>query len=687
MGIKGLWALLEPACEKLPSQDRLRDHRLAIDASIWMYQLTKVLPSDQKSVKPGAGYNPLVLAGLLRRVCKLLHFGIKPVFVFDGGVPILKAATVKERRGRRAEAESRYKRLAKKMLRIRMSMAALGPEDSKQNSLDAPKDEEEIAPEEIYSSSESELDDFDDEQLDGLDIDSADFKSLPLDLRQELLLALKERLFRDQLAAHYPATTLSSPADALSFSQAQIASLVKRRRIAGELEKASWSAFGSYGARRTVEGYAGHRIAASSTREFILVKGDAGGWTFQDKQEAKAEADECKQVEVDENDFEAQFFAADDDDAVVVPTPAPPSILHSDSQKIEAVRPAPLREKPNFSSKAPVIVPPIPEETYSSSSPSIEPEAYGDDENEEDEELVMPSLELIIEQRQAPIRVSPLDRADLSSTEEEEEVPIEPYFNQIPVEMTQPQTFKHEQFDEDAFLEEYQHTTREELLQRLDQSLAEAQEGMRAAQNESCRLDDELLTDFQQLLNLFGLPWVVAPMEAEAQCAWLQSAGLVDGIITDDSDVLLFCPPETPLLVYRHFFKDRHPVRVYSMARVELQSGTKRRDLIVLAFLLGGDYGVGVRGIGGKRGAELLRLLKRAESVRGLEGEAEYCTGLLSLLARLASDFDGEIGAELELPDQTALERITRHIHYLDPDFPISSKSYANTDFISSKSS
>lgn len=34
------------------------------------------------------------LIGLFHRICKLLYYKIKPVFVFDGGVPMLKKDTI-----------------------------------------------------------------------------------------------------------------------------------------------------------------------------------------------------------------------------------------------------------------------------------------------------------------------------------------------------------------------------------------------------------------------------------------------------------------------------------------------------------------------------------------------------------------------------------------------------------------
>lgn len=60
---------------------------------------------------------------------------------------------------------------------------------------------------------------------------------------------------------------------------------------------------------------------------------------------------------------------------------------------------------------------------------------------------------------------------------------------------------------------------------------------------------------------MFGLPYIIAPMEAEAQCAYLEMANLVDGVVTDDSDVFLFGAAS----VYKNIFDDRKYVETYFM--------------------------------------------------------------------------------------------------------------------------
>lgn len=69
----------------------------------------------------------------------------------------------------------------------------------------------------------------------------------------------------------------------------------------------------------------------------------------------------------------------------------------------------------------------------------------------------------------------------------------------------------------------------------------------------------------QELLQLFGLPYIIAPMEAEAQCAFLDKISLTEGTITDDSDIWLFGGQK----VYKNFFDNRKYVLQFRNVDIE----------------------------------------------------------------------------------------------------------------------
>lgn len=62
---------------------------MAIDSSIWLYQFQATMRD-----KDGRALANAHVLGFLRRIAKLLFYGIKPVFVFDGGAPALKRNTL-----------------------------------------------------------------------------------------------------------------------------------------------------------------------------------------------------------------------------------------------------------------------------------------------------------------------------------------------------------------------------------------------------------------------------------------------------------------------------------------------------------------------------------------------------------------------------------------------------------------
>ena len=111
-----------------------------------------------------------------------------------------------------------------------------------------------------------------------------------------------------------------------------------------------------------------------------------------------------------------------------------------------------------------------------------------------------------------------------------------------------------------------------------------------------------MVTECQQLLKLFGLPYVTAPMEAEAQCAKLVSLGIVDGIVTDDSDVFLFGGTR----VYKNMFNQAKFVECYLSSDLEKEYSLDRQKLIRIAHLLGSDYTEGLPNVGPVTALEIL---------------------------------------------------------------------------------
>ncbi|PGH13905.1 hypothetical protein AJ80_06174 [Polytolypa hystricis UAMH7299] len=139
---------------------------------------------------------------------------------------------------------------------------------------------------------------------------------------------------------------------------------------------------------------------------------------------------------------------------------------------------------------------------------------------------------------------------------------------------------------------------------------------LRAQQAKDRRDADEvsqvMVTECQELLRLFGLPYITAPMEAEAQCAELVSLGLVDGIVTDDSDVFLFGGNR----IYKNMFNQAKFVECYLTNDLEKEYALDRKKLVRFAHLLGSDYTEGIPGVGPVTALEILTEFSTLEEFR-----------------------------------------------------------------------
>jgi len=119
------------------------------------------------------------------------------------------------------------------------------------------------------------------------------------------------------------------------------------------------------------------------------------------------------------------------------------------------------------------------------------------------------------------------------------------------------------------------------------------------------------------MLRLFGIPYITAPMEAEAQCAELVHLGLVEGVITDDSDVFLFGGNR----VFRNMFNQSKTVECFLSSDLFRELGLDRGTLVRLAYLLGSDYTEGLPGVGP---VVAMELIKEFPGEDGLEKFAQW---------------------------------------------------------------
>ncbi|KAI9772819.1 MAG: DNA repair protein rad2 [Candelina submexicana] len=167
------------------------------------------------------------------------------------------------------------------------------------------------------------------------------------------------------------------------------------------------------------------------------------------------------------------------------------------------------------------------------------------------------------------------------------------------------------------FVSELNHKSQTQNAEDYERELRQLRNQQKKDRRDADEVSHIMVTECQQLLQLFGLPYVTAPMEAEAQCAELVSLGLVDGIVTDDSDIFLFGGTR----VYKNMFNQAKFVECYLASDLEKEFDLDRRKLIRLAHLLGSDYTEGLPSVGP---VTALEILSEFNSDRGLEDFKEW---------------------------------------------------------------
>ncbi|XP_054738864.1 flap endonuclease 1 [Anastrepha obliqua] len=108
MGILGLAKLIADIAPAAIKENEIKNYfgrKVAIDASMCLYQFLIAVRADGAQLTTVDGEPTSHLMGMFYRTIRMLEHGIKPVYVFDGKPPDLKSGELAKRAERREEAQ------------------------------------------------------------------------------------------------------------------------------------------------------------------------------------------------------------------------------------------------------------------------------------------------------------------------------------------------------------------------------------------------------------------------------------------------------------------------------------------------------------------------------------------------------------------------------------------------------
>jgi flap endonuclease-1 len=103
MGIKGLTQLLKkhsPDCFEHTKLFKLSGEKVAIDASLFIYQSLIVYRKNNDFIRNKEGKNISHIIGILNKTISYLSYNITPIYIFDGAPPEEKNDVIQERKAK-----------------------------------------------------------------------------------------------------------------------------------------------------------------------------------------------------------------------------------------------------------------------------------------------------------------------------------------------------------------------------------------------------------------------------------------------------------------------------------------------------------------------------------------------------------------------------------------------------------
>ncbi|HEC89053.1 MAG TPA: flap endonuclease-1, partial [Thermoplasmatales archaeon] len=151
---------------------------------------------------------------------------------------------------------------------------------------------------------------------------------------------------------------------------------------------------------------------------------------------------------------------------------------------------------------------------------------------------------------------------------------------------------------------------------------------------QTSRVTDEITEQSKELLAALGIPAIQAPSEGEAQASYIVKKGDAYAVGSQDFDCLLV---GAPILVRnltstsRRKLPGKHAYVTISPEQIRLEENLKtlgitQEQLVDIAIIIGTDFNEGVKGIGPKKGLELIKKNGSVENILSKLGEENRLT-------------------------------------------------------------
>ena len=169
---------------------------------------------------------------------------------------------------------------------------------------------------------------------------------------------------------------------------------------------------------------------------------------------------------------------------------------------------------------------------------------------------------------------------------------------------------------------------RREIKRKMEEKYRAALEegdiaGIRTYAQATAKLTEEMVEQAKRLLDAMGIPYVDAPSEGEAECAFLAIKKRVFAAASQDYDSLLFGAPVLVRnlsitgrrkLPKRDMYVEIKPEVIYLEELLKSLKIT-REQLIMVALLVGTDFNPGIKGYGPKKALEVVKSCKTLDNL------------------------------------------------------------------------